>query len=152
MGFPDKIYIVLTYKHDPSDAEFFTEQVGAVRHGDYYRLIHVPAFARNLAVDDIVKVEFDDDEYHFDELIEESGNSTLHIVIFKLESKEILIQTLCDFECGVNTHVADTYLVVNVSSDIFYQPIQNYLRSEKMLGNIDFRESCLSRIHARAQN
>jgi hypothetical protein len=37
------------------------------------RLVRVPAFATSIAYGDIVKVEFDDGAFHFDELIEESG-------------------------------------------------------------------------------
>jgi hypothetical protein len=82
MIFPEEIEIVLTYRHEEEDENIFTENVGAVKDGEFYRLIHIPAFAVNLAIGDLVKVEFDDGEYHFDELIEESGNSTVHIVIF----------------------------------------------------------------------
>jgi hypothetical protein len=80
MNYPDRIELVLTYKHDPEDTEIFTEKVDAVKVGDYYKLVHVPAFAPNIAYGDIVKVEYEDGEFHFDELIEESGFSAAHIV------------------------------------------------------------------------
>ena len=105
MNYPDRIELVLTYKHDPDDTEIFTEKVEAVKEGEYYKLVHVPAFAPNIAYGDIVKIEYDDDEFHFDELIEESGYSVAHILIWKPESKEHIITTLSDFGCGVNRHV-----------------------------------------------
>ena len=146
MELPNEIDIVLVYKYDQGDTELFTERVSAVRDGDFYRLIHIPAFAPNLAIGDVVKVEFDG-EYYFDELIEESGNSTIHIVIFKPESKEYVAKQLTDFGCGVNIHVAENYIVVNVSPSIPYQPVHDFLMSETEAGNIDFKESCLSKIH-----
>ena len=88
MNYPDKIELVLTYKHNPEDKEIFTERVDAERVGEYYRLVHVPAFAPNIAYGDIVKVEYDEGEYYFDELIDESGYSVAHIIIFKSEFKE----------------------------------------------------------------
>ena len=52
MDYPEKIELVLTYKHDPEDTEIFAERVDAEKVGDYYRLIHVPAFAPNIAYGD----------------------------------------------------------------------------------------------------
>jgi hypothetical protein len=152
MNFPNEIDIILTYKNDPEHSEILTEKVGAVKHGDFYRLIHVPAFAPNLAVGDIVRVEFDDGEFHFDKLIEESGNSTIHIILFKPDSKDRVIRILTRFRCVVNSHVADNYLVINIPPDVYYQPVRDYLLSEKLDENIDFKEACLSRLHVSNQN
>jgi hypothetical protein len=147
MEYPDKIDIILTYKHDPEDSEIFTEKVGAEKVGDYYRLVHVPAFAPNIAYGDIVKVEFDEGEFHFDELIKESGFSVAHIVMWQLASKQRIISILNDYGCGVNTHVADNYLVVSIPPQILYKSIREFLLVEKSNENIDFRD-CLSKVHA----
>lgn len=147
MNYPDRIELVLTYKHDPEETEIFTEKVDAVRSGAYYKLVDVPAFAPNIAYGDIVRVEYEGGEFHFDEVIEESGYSVAHIVIWKHGSKEHLINTLSDLGCGVNTHVADNYLVVSIPPRLMYQPIRGFLDEQKSVGNIDFRD-CLSRVHA----
>lgn len=148
MDYPDKIELVLTYKHDPEDTEIFTEKVDAVKIGEHYRLVHVPAFAPNIAYGDIVKVEFDDGEFHYDELIEESGYSVVHVIIWTSECKDRVISTLSSFGCGVNTHIADNYVVVSIPPELFYSPVQSFLLAEKALENIDFGETCLSKIHA----
>jgi len=75
----------------PKDTEIFTEKVNAEKVGEYYKLVHVPAFASNIAYGDLAKIEFDDGEFHFDELIEESGFSVVHIVVWNLESKHRII-------------------------------------------------------------
>lgn len=147
MNYPDKIELVLTYKYDPDDTEIFTEKVDAEKVGEYYRLVHVPAFAPNIAYGDIVKVEFDEGEFHFDELIEESGFSVAHIVIWKLESKGRIISILTDFGCGVNTCVADNYLVISIPPQLLYKQIRSFLYREKSTENIDFKD-CLSKVHA----
>ena len=147
MNFPDKIELILTYKHDPADTEIFTEKVDAEKVGEYYRLVHVPAFAPNIAYGDIVKVEFDEGEFHFDELIAESGFSVARIVMWKLESKDQIISVLNDFGCGVNTHLADNYIVLSIPPQLLYKSIRSFLLSEKSNGNIDFSD-CLSKVHA----
>ena len=53
---------------------------------------------------DMFKVEYDDGEYHFDELVEESGDSVVLIFVFKPESKVSVIIALSEFACSVNTH------------------------------------------------
>jgi hypothetical protein len=147
MNYPDRIELVLTYKHDPKDTEIFTEKVDAVKAGAYYKLVDVPAFAPNIAYGDIVKVKYDDGDFHFDELIEESGYSVAHVVIWKQDSKEHLTNTLSDIGCCVNAHVADNYLVVRISPELPYQPVRGFLDEQKSNGNIDFRD-CLSKVHA----
>ena len=147
MTFPDKIELILTYRHDPDDTEIFTEIVDAEKHGEYYRLVHVPAFAPNIAYGDIVKVEFEEGEFHFDELIEESGFSVARIVIWKFETKDRIISVLNDFGCGVNTHLSDNYIVVSIPPQLLYNPIRSFLFSEESNGNIDFSD-CLSKVHS----
>ncbi|WP_276482373.1 DUF4265 domain-containing protein [Paraflavitalea pollutisoli] len=146
MNYPDRIVLVLTYKHDPADEEIFTEKVDAEKVGDYYRLVHVPAFAPNIAYGDVVKVEFDEGEYHFDELMEESGFSVAHLVIRKQASKERIVAALNVFGCGVNTHVADNYVVVSIPPQLSYQPIRSYLYQAFDAGDIDFKDT-ISKIH-----
>ena len=133
-------------KHDPKDTEIFTERVDALKMGDYYKLVHVPAFAPNIAYGDIVKVEYDDGEFHFDELIEESGYSVAHLIIWKPECKDRIISKLKDFGSGVNTNVADNYLVVSIPPELLYSPIRAFLLAEKFLENIDFKDG-LSKVH-----
>ena len=147
MTYPDRIELILTYKHDGGDSEIFTERVNAMKIGENYMLVHVPAFAHNLAYGDIVKVEYDDNEFHFDGLIEESGHSTIHIVVFNLESKESLVPRLDQLYCGVNTQVADNYIVMDVPPNVLYEPVREFLQQHEDLENISFRESCLSKIH-----
>jgi hypothetical protein len=149
MELPEKIELVLTYRHDPKSTEIFTERVAAEKVGEYYKIIHVPAFAPNIAYGDIVKVEFDDGEFHFDQLIEESGYSVAHIIVWKIESKDLIVSALNNLGCGVNTHLAENYIVVSVPPELLYEPIRHMLEKEWISKNIDFRD-CLSKIHSGA--
>jgi hypothetical protein len=97
-------------------------------------------------------VEYDDGEYHFDELVEESSHSVVHIFVFKPESKVGVIITLSEFDCSVNTYIADNYLFISIPPTVLCQPLQTYLFREESYSNTSFRESCLSRLHAPAQN
>ncbi len=146
----NKITIVLTYKHNPEDSEIFAEKVDTEKQGVFYRLLHVPAFAPNIAYGDIVKVDFEDGEFHFEELVEESGYSVIHIVIFDPSVKEEVISVLRDFNCGVNLNVADDYLVISVPPESEYKNISNFLKDFEASEKISFRET-LSSVHASSQ-
>lgn len=149
MTYPDEIKLTLVYKHDDEDGddEIFTEKVAAEKFGDYYKLVHVPAFACNIAYGDIVAVEYEEGEFYFNELIEESGFSVLHVVFFKPDTREEAIYALQKLGCSVNSHIATNYLVVCISPTTNYQPIRMYLLNQQSLENISFRESCLGNFH-----
>ena len=53
------------------------ESVWAAKEGNGYRIKNSPLFAPNIAYDDIISVEDDNGELFFDDIIEESGNSTV---------------------------------------------------------------------------
>ena len=147
MNSPYKIELVLVYRHDPEDKEIFSERVDAVKIGNYYKLVHVPAFAPNIAYGDIVKVEYDEGEYYFDDLVEESGFSVVHVIIWNAQVKHSVINILTQLHCGVNTNVADDYMVISVPPGAQYAPIRKYLSEQKDQAHIDFGETCLSSIH-----
>ena len=139
--------MTLVYKIDPTEDEYHTEKVHAKKIDAFYRHSGVPTFAGNLAYGDIVKVEFENNEFHFEELIEESGHSVLHIVIFDLNERDKVISTLEALGCGVISNVANNYLVIDIPPSIHYINIQSFLDKEESLNSIDYRESCLSKIH-----
>src|SRR5688572_23050458 len=147
METPLNIELVLVYKIDEDKPDLFTEKVYAKKVNDHYQIQSIPAFAKNIAYGDIVKVEFENGEFHFEDFIKESGHSVLHIVLFDLNTKGYIIKELTAFGCGVNSHVAENYLVVDVPAVVSYYGIKEFLYREISLGNIDLSESCLSNKH-----
>jgi hypothetical protein len=150
----NSIELSLVYKIDPADEELFIEKVNAIKidNGDgisnLYQVVSIPAFAKNIAYGDIVKVELENGEYHFEELVKESGHSVVHIVILNADSRQKIISILNNHHCEVNTTVGDNYLVVDIPPLVSYTGIKKILDSEKMNKNIDFSESTLSQHHS----
>jgi len=147
--YPDNIELVLVYQ---IDKEYYTEKVNAKKIDIFYQILSVPSFAKNLAYGDIVKVELDEDEYHFEELVKESGHSVIHIVFFNLSDKEEIITTLEEFGCRVNTNIADNYLAIDIPPLITYLNIKAYLDKQQMQNILDYSESCLSYFHKEIEN
>ena len=138
------IEISLVYK---IDEEYFIEKVNAKKVGEYYQIKSIPAFAKNLAFDDLVEAENDKGSLYFEKLIKESGHSTIHIVIFDLNIRNEIISTLKSFGCGVNEINSIDYLVIDVPPLIHYLPIKDFLMSKESTQQISFAEACLSYQH-----
>lgn len=52
---------------------------------DEYKIKNIPFFAPNIAYDDIIKVEEDENTLYFDEIVKTSEHGTVQIVFFKDE-------------------------------------------------------------------
>lgn len=121
------------------------EKVNASKIGEYYKIESVPAFANNLAYGDIVSVEKDGEELFFDCLIKMSGNSVLHIVIFKNIADEI-IENLKKLGTNVNI-VARNYLVLDVPKSTKYKILKKYLDQMSEEQVLDYKEACIRNVH-----
>ena len=137
-----KVLFVYSDDHEPS--EFKIESLWAKKiRDDLYKVDNVPFFAKNIAVGDIIKVEYDEEEksLYFDELVEPSGNSVVRIVPFdKSTSREIekeLLDLGCDWESLENRNL----IAVHIPKEVPYDQIKTYLveGSEKF----DYQEACL---------
>ena len=120
------------------------ETLWATKEGEYYRIKNIPFFASNLSYNDLIKVELDNNEMYFDELIESSGHSTLQIVFFNDElvsqSKSHLLELGCSWE---GSHKKN-YISVDIPSTVEYNSVKNYLDKLEMQNKLSYREACLA--------
>lgn len=134
--------VLLTYKDD--EGKYQVESVWATKQGDYYRIDNIPFFAPNIALGDLVGVEKDEGELHFDKLVQPSGHSTIQMVIFE-ESKVLqvgseLVKLGCTWE---GSHIKKL-ISVDVPKDIDYSVIKNYLDKGENEKHWSYKESCLA--------
>src|SRR5689334_19185857 len=93
----NKVEISLVYKDED---DFKIEKVFAERIGNYYQLKAVPAFAQNLAYNDIISAEKDGDDLFFDSLIQQSGHSVVQVVILTPENSANILARLISLDIG----------------------------------------------------
>lgn len=134
----------LVYKEDE---EYKVEKVDIEKHGNYYQIKGVPAFANGVAYNDIISVECEDEQLFFNELIEASGHSVIHVVILKPENSALFFANLISFNIGINYLHNNLYLVIDVPKNIFYKDLRAFLIRESEIGTISVSESCISDIH-----
>ncbi|MBN9284088.1 MULTISPECIES: DUF4265 domain-containing protein [unclassified Flavobacterium] len=118
------------------------ESVWAEKHGDFYKIKNVPFFAPNIAFDDIISVEYDDEELFFDEIIEESGNSTIQIIVFNESLIPEITGEIERFNCGWEGSHLKGYISVNVPKDVSYLGLKQFLDSKS--NDLDYKEACLA--------
>ncbi len=121
-----------------------TESVWALKKGDYYKIKNIPFFAPNIAFNDIISVEDEDGELFFDDIIKESGNSTLQIIIYNENDIVEIIKKIENFHCGWEGSYRKGYISVNVPKEINYLPIKTFLDNESHVKKLDYKEACLA--------
>jgi len=120
------------------------ESVWAAKEGNGYRIKNIPFFAPNIAYDDIISVEDDNGELFFDDIIEESGNSTLQIIIFNENDFAEVTKKIESFKCGWEGSHLKGYISVNVPKEINYLPVKSFLGNELENKKLDFKEACMA--------
>ncbi len=139
------IKIKLTY-YDLED-NIAVESVWATKEREYYRIKNAPFYAPNLAYDDLISAEKDDDELHFDELIKASGNSTVQIIIYDKDGIDDTTKKIEQLNCNWEGSNLETYISVDVPHNINYNLVRKFLIDGRQTGKFDFQEACLSEEH-----
>ncbi|OQP40990.1 hypothetical protein A4H97_15430 [Niastella yeongjuensis] len=124
-----------------------TESMWAEKIGDYYKILNVAFFAPNIAYGDIVKVEDDGGVLYFDELIEESGHSTIQMIIFDKDHQSMIENEILGFGCDWEGSHRKNYISIDVPSEVSYVRFKEYLMEGQMENRWNFKEACLSQIH-----
>lgn len=121
---------------------------GEMYKTDQYFVRSIPFFAPNLAFDDLIQVEIENEKLYFDDLIKPSNNSTLRIVFFNKDIKYIekILTTLESYLCGWEGFEGEHYYAINIPEKVDYALIKKYLDSETDF--LDYEESCFSDKHS----
>ncbi len=138
------VEVELVYKEDNA---YKIEKVYAEKVGEYYQLKGVPAFASGVAYEDVISVEIENGHLFFDELIQPSGHSVVHIVILKPEKSTLFLSALAVFGVYINYLHNNLYLVIDVPPSVFYKDFRDFLIKQSELGDIDVSEACVSDLH-----
>lgn len=137
-----EVKVKFVYYDIENDLE--TESVWAIKVGDNYQIKNIPFFAPNIAYDDIINVEDDDGELFFDEIVKESGNSTIQIIVFTETDVSVITKSLEELSCGWEGSHLKTYISVNVPKHVDYKPVKDFLDQKVREKVLDYKEACLA--------
>ena len=133
--------ILLTYKND--EGSYDVESVWATKEGGYYRINNIPFFAPNIALDDLVSAEVEDDALYFDSLIEPSGHSTVQMIIFNEDEVMQIGKDLEALGCTWEGSHIKTLISVDIPKEVHYTTVKKYLENGEKGARWSYREACL---------
>lgn len=114
-----------------------------------YKLDNIPFYLPSIACGDIVFAEFDEDEgmLTYREVVEYSGNSTVHIILFdNLPEINTLRKTFEELGCP-SEKLHDKYFAMDVPANIDYNIVRAVLKELGDKEILSYCESCLSDEH-----
>ena len=127
--------------------EDYTESLWAIvvdESKGYYALDNIPFFVESYSYKDVVYAILENGRLTVQDLIEESGHSTLQIILFKPEHEPEVQQRLEILGCSwEGSHLPD-YFSVDVPAQIEYSLISTYLESQAEQEVLAYREACLA--------
>ncbi|MCL1668346.1 DUF4265 domain-containing protein [Elizabethkingia ursingii] len=112
-----------------------------------YQIKNIPFFAPNIAFNDIITVEEENGNLHFDEIINASEHSTIQIVFFNEKEIDKVIKDIELLNCSWEGMYNQKLLAIDIPPNVNYSIIKEYLTTQFNSNIIDFKESCLSETH-----
>ncbi|RZS71947.1 DUF4265 domain-containing protein [Pseudobacter ginsenosidimutans] len=135
-------YIVFTFRDQYGD--FQIERLRASQAGSCYQVESIPQFTPSVSRGDIVSAVMEEDELHFEMVMDASGNSTIQVYFFDETQMESVFEYITARGCNWEAHPEKKLLAVNVPDSVQYSPLQLYFEKGEEEGKWTFKESCLS--------
>lgn len=142
----DYVKIKFFYWHEGEEAERI-ESMWAIHIGENYKIENIPFYVQEYALGDIIKVNEKDGQLYAEELVEESGHSTVQIVFL---DENIIGETRDELKSfGCSSEISDkTFLIaLDIPPEISYHGvIRPYLEKGCNTGLWDYQEACIATI------
>lgn len=128
---------------------FDCEEVRGQPAGDHrFRVTTAPAFAKRLAVDDIVTVHRDEvGDIWVDAVVEPGNHSTIRVILMRPERAEDLTADLVRHGCQVSPSPLPGLLTVDVPGSADYSAVRHLLEAGERPGDWEFQEATVSPHH-----
>ncbi|MDO4782162.1 MAG: DUF4265 domain-containing protein [Capnocytophaga felis] len=115
----------------------------------WYKIDNIPFYGADFSLGDIVLAEYDENEEFttYRKVINRSGNSTIQVVLIDEKANKETIRTEFSKLGAESEGVNQIYFVMNIPSEVSYQPILKKLNQLEKEGIIEFAEAYLSDKH-----
>ena len=137
-------HVKILFEIEGENGSIETESLWAIPVEAGYKIDNIPFYARDVALDDVVQAEPDDDGMlRYTGLVEASGHSTVRLWFSDTKQvasvREVLRQMGCVSEVDLARLVA-----VDVPERIPYAKVRAYLDIQENAGILDYEESCMA--------
>ena len=136
-----------------SDDESISEGIWVEKVDKGYKIDNIPFYVKSVALDDVFSGKEINGVLYSGDFIEESGNSTIHLLFSSKEdvasTRDYLKET---FNCESELSNLPELISINVPLDIEYAKVRAYLDSGEKTGDWEYQEACLSTTHSESIN
>jgi len=117
------------------------ESVWAAPEAGAYRIANIPFFSDDATIGDIVSCVEEEGKLWFDEVIRESGNSLIWVILFEAGGSDV-VKDLENAGCEVERYNAQQ-LAISVPENVPLETVQNYLSIREDNEDLEFAEPIL---------
>ncbi|HEX5597590.1 MAG TPA: DUF4265 domain-containing protein [Micromonosporaceae bacterium] len=149
MSDPEGQLLQLRLQQDDVWPPFDCEEVRGQPVGDHrYRVLTPPAFAKRLAVDDIVTASPDaTGRMWINAMVERGAHSTIRVILLQPGRESELTSALTAQGCRVGPSPLPGLLTVDVPESVDYAEVRSLLEAGERRGEWEFQESAVSLHH-----
>ncbi len=122
-----------------------SESLWAIKIGESYKIDSIPFFISNISLGDVIKAVEEDEEYHFDVLIEESGRSVAQVKILNQTKKNDLIKQIEKLGCTWEELKSANIIAVDIPNKKILKKLTILLDDFEKENLIDYRLACISK-------
>ncbi|MBO9632583.1 MAG: DUF4265 domain-containing protein [Chitinophagaceae bacterium] len=134
--------IIFTYQDHYGD--YHMETIRASRAGTCYRIEGIPLFTPAISRGDIVSAIEEEDQLHFEMVLDSSGHSTIQVVFFDNRYLETALKDLENMGCSWEASREKRLVAVDVPDDVQYSLVLHYFEVGEEESKWTYKESCLS--------
>jgi hypothetical protein len=140
--------IKVLFPHEEFE-EVSYESAWAKRNGNNFQLDNILFYGKEYSYGDVFSVKKTGEKYFVDELIEESGHSTIRILFSDLSLVDKTRNELKELRCDSELSNLKNLISVNIPPSIDYKnKIKTLLDSGENAGLWEYQEACISNFHS----
>lgn len=134
--------VIFVYKEEGSN-EYGVESLWCTKQEEYYCVDNIPFYAKNIAINDIIKVEYDesDGKLYFEDIIKTSGNSVIRVLVKEKKDIKQLGELIETWACNWESFDERCLMSIDVPKDVNYKLVLSKIRDNPLI--IDYQEACI---------
>lgn len=140
------MHVKILFKHDAFDDESI-ESAWAMKIGNNYKLDNILFYAKEFSLGDIISANEINGELYADELIEESGHTTVRMLFNNKEQVSPIREKLKLMNCSSEISNVDRLISVDIPVEVDYSEMIAFLDAGEDKGEWEYEEASISSKH-----
>lgn len=138
-------HVKILFEHyNTPESEYGIESAWAIPVGDNFKLDNILFYAPEYSLGDIVSVEDRNGELFVNGLVQESGHSTVRVILSDKDDVVTLRERLTRLGCDSEISNVPILISVDVPPEVDYSLIKNLLVEGENLSKWSYEESCIA--------